>query len=91
MPHFALFYDYVPNVVEARAPFRPAHLELYRDWRERGRLVMGGALGDPPHGALIVFDVESAAEVEEFAANDPYVLNGIVTGRRVEPWAVVTS
>jgi uncharacterized protein len=89
MPHFILFYEYVPNVVERRAPFRPAHLELCRRWREEGRLVMGGAIGDPPHGALIVFDVDSPNEVEEFAEADPYVLNGIVTGRRVEPWAVV--
>jgi uncharacterized protein YciI len=88
--HFALFYNYVENIVERRAPHRPSHLELYRRWREEGRLVMGGAIGDPPHGALIVFDVESAAEVEEFAAGDPYVLNGLVTGRRVEPWAVVS-
>ena len=89
MAYFALFYDYVENVVEKRAPHRPAHLDLYRLWREDGKLVMGGALGDPPHGALIVFDVGSADEVEEFASADPYVLNGIVTARRVEPWAVV--
>ena len=89
MGYFALFYDYVDNVVERRAPHRPAHLELYRRWRGEGRLVMGGALGDPPHGALIVFDVESGADVEEFAAADPYVLNGIVVERHVEPWAVV--
>jgi uncharacterized protein YciI len=88
--HFALFYDYVENIVERRAPHRPAHLELYRRWREDGRLVMGGAIGDPPHGALIVFDVDSAADVEEFGEADPYVLNGLVTARRIEPWAVVS-
>lgn len=89
MPHFALHYDYVPDIVERRAPFRPAHLELYRRWRAEGRLLIGGALGDPPTGALIVFTVDSAGEVEEFAASDPYVLNGLVTARYVEPWAVV--
>jgi uncharacterized protein YciI len=88
--YFALFYDYVENIVERRAPYRPAHLELYRRWREDGRLVMGGAVGDPPHGALIVFDVEGRDEVEAFAAADPYVENGLVTARRVEPWAVVS-
>jgi uncharacterized protein len=88
--YFALFYDYVEDVVERRAPHRAAHLELYRRWRGERKLVMGGALGDPPHGALIVFDVESADVVEEFAATDPYVLNGIVSARRVEPWAVVS-
>jgi len=90
MSHFVLEYDYVPGIVERRAPFRPAHLELYREWRAAGRLVMGGAVGDPPHGGLIVFDVDSAAEVEEFASADPYVVNGLVTARRIEPWAVVS-
>jgi len=90
MAYFALFYDYVDNVVEKRAPHRPAHLELYRRWREEEKLVMGGALGDPPRSALIVFDVDSADAVEEFAEADPYVRNGIVTGRRIEPWKVVS-
>src|SRR4051794_17073421 len=58
---YALFYDYVENIVELRAPFREEHLALCRDWKPR--LVMGGALGDPPHGALIVFDV-SARRIE---------------------------
>jgi uncharacterized protein YciI len=86
---YALFYDYVPNLVERRAPYREAHLALVQQWKDEGRFVMGGAVGDPPHGALIVFRVGDAAEVEQFVAADPYVQNGIVTGRRVEPWAVV--
>ena len=89
MAHFALHYDYVPDIVERRAPFRPAHLELYRRWQADGRLLMGGAVGDPPTGGLIVFTVDDASEVEEFAAADPYVVNGLVTARRIEPWAVV--
>jgi uncharacterized protein len=88
--YFALFYDYVDNIVERRAPHRPAHLELYRHWRAEGRLVMGGAIGDPPHGGLIVFDVDGREEVEAFAEADPYVQNRLVTARRVEPWAVVS-
>src|SRR4051812_9698469 len=54
-----------------------------------GRFVMGGAVGDPPHGALIVLRVDDPAQVEEFVAVDPYVVNGLVTAHRVEPWAVV--
>ena len=52
---------------------------------------MGGALGDPPHGALIVFRVDDPARVEEFCAADPYIAAGIVTARRTELWAVVTD
>jgi uncharacterized protein YciI len=84
-----LFYDYVADVVERRAPYRESHLALVREWRDSGRIVMAGALGDPPHGAAIVFAVEDPAEVEQFAATDPYVEAGIVTSWRVEPWAVV--
>ena len=87
--HQALFYDYVENIVERRAPYRDQHLALVNEWRADGRFVMGGAIGDPPHGALLVFLVEDPAQLEEFVAADPYVAKGLVTGRRVEPWAVV--
>lgn len=83
----ALFYDYVGNAVEARGPYRGRHIELVREWMADGRLVAGGALGDPPHGGLLVFD--AGADVEAFVAADPYVAGGVVTGWRVEPWNVV--
>ncbi len=87
--HYALFYEYVADVLERRAPHREAHLELARRWKEDGKLVAGGALGDRPHGGLLVFSVDDPQEVERFAREDPYVANGIVTGWRVEPWNVV--
>jgi uncharacterized protein len=85
---YVLVYDYVEDVVERRAPHREAHLALARRWKDEGRIVMGGAVGDPPHGALLVFRVGGPEEVEDFVAADPYVAAGLVTGRRVEPWAV---
>jgi uncharacterized protein YciI len=87
--HYALFYDYVENAVERRAPYREDHLAWARQWKDDGRIVMAGALGDPPHGGLFVFRVEDPAQIEEFVAGDPYVEGGIVTGHRVEPWNVV--
>lgn len=84
-----LHYDYVENIVERRAPHREAHLALVGRWKEEGRLVMGGAVGDPPHGGLIVLRGEPA-DVRAFVEEDPYVLNGLVTDWRVEPWNVVT-
>jgi uncharacterized protein YciI len=91
MGHHILFYDYVPDVVERRAPYREEHLALVRRWRDEGKVVMAGALGDPPHSAALVFRVGDVAEVEEFARADPYVVNGVATGWRVEPWNVVVS
>lgn len=87
--HHCLFYDYVEDVVEKRAPYRDDHLALAREWKDAGRIVMAGALGSPPHGALFVFLVEDPAQVEEFVSADPYVAGGIVTGHRVVPWNVV--
>lgn len=87
--HHVLFYDYVEDVLERRAPHRDAHLALARRWKEDGRLVAGGALGDSPHGGMLVFRVDDAADVERFAGEDPYVANGVVTAWRVEPWNVV--
>ena len=87
--HHVLFYDYVENAVERRAPFREDHLSWARSWKDDGRIVMAGALGNPPHGALFVFRVEDPAQIEEFVGADPYVSGGIVTGHRIEPWNVV--
>jgi len=86
---YVLIYDFVDDIVERRAPHRARHLEKYRAWKADGRIVMGGAIGEPPFGAHIVFDVDDPRLVEEFAESDPYVLEGLVTARRVLPWAVV--
>ncbi len=82
-----LFYEYVADILERREPFRADHLAAIRSAKEDGRIVQAGPLGDPPHGAAIVF-VEPAA-AEAFAQSDPYVTNDLVTSWRVEPWTLV--
>ncbi len=89
MAHYILFYDYVENVVEHRAPFREEHLGIVRSLAAQGKIVLAGAFADPVDGAAIVFDVGSTEEVESFAQTDPYVLNGIVTAYRIRPWSTV--
>ena len=89
MTHQILLYDYVEDAVEKRAPFREEHLALGNRWRDEGKLTHGGAVGDPPHGGVLVFTAH--ADVQEFVDADPYVSGGIVTGFRVEPWNVVIS
>ena len=83
-----LTYDYPADVLERRGPYRDAHLARIDEWRESGRLLLAGAVGDPPSGALFVFDCP-AEEVEEFAAGDPYSQAGLVLAHRVEPLAAV--
>lgn len=88
--YFALLYDVVPGYVQRRSPFRAAHLALAERFSQGGKLLLGGAF-DPPDGALLVFEAGSAAEVEAFVRQDPYVANGLVTSWRVRPWTVVTG
>lgn len=87
--HYLLFYDYVENVVELRAPHREAHLALANDAHRRGELVLGGTLTDPVDGAVLLFRTDDRQAVERFAENDPYVKNGLVTAWRVRAWNVV--
>jgi len=79
----------VDDMVQRRDPYRQAHLERIGGEREAGRVVMAGALGDPPHGAAIVFRGASREQIEAFARADPYVEAGLVTARRIERWNVV--
>jgi uncharacterized protein YciI len=89
--YFILRYDYVPNIVERREPFRAEHLSRLMELHEAGVVAMAGAAGDPPDHAVIVFDTDDRSRVEQFAESDPYVLNGLVTTFRIDPWNVVVG
>jgi len=89
--HLVLTYDYVADILERREPYRADHLAAVRERSERGEVLMAGALGDPVHGAAFVFAGVDRDEVERFATADPYVLAGLVTGWRIEPWNVVVA
>jgi uncharacterized protein YciI len=85
--YVALFYETVENYVERRQPFRHVHLAYATKWQEAGKLILAGAC--KPEGALLVFRVDNVAEAEEFAKNDPYVLNGLISRWSAREWVVV--
>ena len=89
--YFLLFYDYVENIVDRRAPFRDAHLQLVREWSSRGQVVLAGPFADRVDGAVVVFKVDDRTQVDEFVGKDPYVANGLVTAWRIRPWTVVVG
>jgi uncharacterized protein len=89
--HYLLFYEVSDDYVEKRAPFRAEHLKYARAAEVRGELVLGGAFANPVDGALLVFQGSSPSVAEEFAANDPYVLHGLVKGWRVREWTTVVG
>ena len=89
--HYLLMYDVAPDYLERRAIYRNQHLTLAWQAQERGELILGGALVDPVDGAVLLFEGDSPAVAEAFAAADPYVRNGLVTQWRVRSWATVVG
>ena len=83
-------YTLAPDYLERRPEFRGAHLALAKAAVARGELLLGGAL-DPPEEAVLLFAGEDASVAEAFAASDPYVANGLVTGWRVRAWTTVVG
>ena len=87
--YYILFYKTVDNFIEKRAPYREKHLALVDVAHAGGTLVMAGALAEPADGAVLVFKGEGPFVAEEFAKNDPYVVNGLIKEWKVRPWTVV--
>src|SRR5262249_1445608 len=91
MGYFALFYETVDDFVNRRLPYRDDSVKPARDTRDRGDLVMAGALAQPDDGALLVFRGDQPDAAENFARHDPYVINGLVVRWHVRPWTVVVG
>ena len=89
MKYYALFYYLVEDYLARRSAYREEHLRLAREAHRRGELLLAGALADPADRALLVFRVPERSIVEDFARNDPYVIQGLVTRWEVRSWTVV--
>lgn len=86
--HLLLEYTLADDYLDRRTPLREEHLALLREAHERGELLLAGALPDPYDRAVLVWTAPREV-VERFAAADPYVTNGVVTGWSVREWNVV--
>jgi len=91
MKHWLLFYDVAPDYLIRREAFRAAHLAYAKAAVADGALLLGGALADPPDGAVLLFVADDPEPVAAFARDDPYVVNGVVTGWRVRAWNTVVG
>lgn len=90
---YLLRYEYIPDVLEKRGPYREGHVALAKEMIAAGKCLSGGPTGEVgmeiPTGALFIFTDADAAK--EYVANDPYVSGGIVTGHSIEEWNVVVQ
>jgi uncharacterized protein len=89
--HYLLLYDYTADYLERRGEHREAHLRLAWAAHARGELILGGALAEPTDGGVLLFCSDSPGVAEQFAAADPYVLNGLVSRWRVRQWHTVVG
>ncbi|HWA00873.1 MAG TPA: YciI-like protein [Caulobacterales bacterium] len=91
MKHFVVFYDYVADFREKRAPHRAMHLAHANASAARDELQLGGAFADDPPMGMLLFKAEAASVAETFARTDPYVLQGVVISWRVREWVSVVG
>jgi uncharacterized protein YciI len=89
--HYLLTYDFTADYLERRGAHREAHLRMAWAAQGRGELILGGALADPADTGVLLFKSDSPRVAEEFAAADPYVVNGLVTRWRVRQWNTVVG
>lgn len=95
---YILSYDYVPDVLEKRGPYREGHLQLARDLMAAGKCTAGGPVAPladddddeaSPTGAVFIFGDLQAAR--SFVDQDPYVSAGIVTSHSIQAWTVAVA
>ncbi len=85
----ALFCKDKPDALAIRIENRPAHLAHIE---ATGVVEMAGPLISPEGqmcGSLIILDVVSLAEAQDWAARDPYALAGLFESVAISEWKKV--
>ena len=80
---YVLFYDPVPGAGPAARLHFDAHKALWSRYAESGSLFAIGPFSDGS-GAMAVFATRQAAE--DFAEQDPFVVNGVVHVGSIREW-----
>ncbi|MEM7359593.1 MAG: YciI family protein [Pseudomonadota bacterium] len=95
---YAIISQDVENSLPLRKAHRPAHLQRLNELNEAGRLLIAGPhpaidSADPGDagfsGSLVVADFESLEQAQEWAAADPFKLNGVYQSVLVKPYIKV--
>ena len=82
---YVLLYESAENVAVKAPVHFPAHSERLQQFHRDGSLLMVGAFGDPQNeGSMAIFASREAAE--EFVAEDPFLLNGVVRAWQIREW-----
>jgi uncharacterized protein YciI len=93
MNHYLLFYEKALDHATRSVPLQEAHRDyILGKIAEGSPLLAGGNLVDEVGTtAVLLFEAEAPAVVEEFAQGDPYVSGGVVEIWRVVEWQTVVG
>lgn len=95
---YAVISEDVENSLPLRKIHRPAHLARLQDLADQNRLLIAGPhpavdSTDPSEagftGSLVVAEFESLELAQEWADQDPFLLNGIYQSVTVKPYLKV--
>ena len=82
---YVLFYETADGGIANAPVLFPAHKVRLDKFHGRGTLLMVGTFADAQHdGSMAIFTTRDAAE--EFARDDPFIVNGVVSSWRVLEW-----
>ncbi|NOU40154.1 MAG: YciI family protein [Methylotenera sp.] len=92
---YTIVAEDIPNSLDKRLSARPEHLARLQDLQNTGRLLLAGpfpAIDSPDpgpagySGSLIVAEFSSLEEAQQWANNDPFVINGVYSQVSVKPF-----
>lgn len=95
---YMIYSEDIPGSLELRLHHRPAHLARLETLAAANRLLTAGPLpavdsADPGAagftGSLVVAEFSSLVEAEQWAAQDPFLLNGVYARSTVKPFKKV--
>jgi hypothetical protein len=96
--YYMIYSEDIANSLALRLQHRPAHLARLQVLAEAGRLLLAGPTpaidsNDPGDagfsGSLVVAEFASLADAQQWAAQDPFILNGVYARSTVKPFKKV--
>jgi uncharacterized protein len=87
---YVLQYTYVEGMLEKRVPHRTSHLSFTESYIADKYLVAGGAFVPEVDQGMLLFKSKKSI-VENFARNDPYVVNGLIREYKIREWSVAVG
>jgi uncharacterized protein len=81
------------KALERRMEVRPRHFEYIKKMKASGNFVIGGAQlseEETMNGSAIILQFETESDLQQYLANEPYILEGVWGEYKVIPFKVAT-